>query len=98
MDKLQQVKAKLEEMKAKYNFELENEDNPNHSDGCGMFYSGFFTCLKEISFFVDNIETKDVDLEEEIIRVSKNEYFDFTDWKSIARHFYEVGLNARKEE
>ena len=58
MDKLQQVKAKLEEMKAKYNFERENEDNPNHSDGQGMFYSGFFTCLKEISLFVDTLEVK----------------------------------------
>ena len=63
MDKLQQVKAKLEEMKAKYNFERENEDNPNHSDGWGMFYSGFFTCLKEISFFVDTLEVKEVDLD-----------------------------------
>ena len=68
MDKLQQVKAKLEEMKAKYNFERENEDNPNHSDGCGMFYSGFFTCLKEISFFLDTLEVKEkeVDLKKEI--------------------------------
>lgn len=56
MDNFQQVKAKLEQMKAKYNFERESEDNPNHSDGWGMFYSGFFACLKEISFFVDNIE------------------------------------------
>jgi len=63
MDKLQQVKAKLEEMKVKYNFERENEDNPNHSDGFGMFYSGFFTCLKEISFFIDALDVKEVDLD-----------------------------------
>lgn len=66
MDKLQQVKAKLEEMKVKYNFERENEDNPNHSNGFGMFYSGFFTCLKEISFFIDALDVKEVDLEKEI--------------------------------
>lgn len=42
-----------------------------------------------------NHNTKDADLEKEIIRVSKNEYFDFTDWKSIARHFYELGLKAQ---
>lgn len=41
---------------------------------------------------------KDEDLEKEIIRVSKNEYFDFTDWKSIARHFYEFGLKSQKGE
>ena len=66
MDKLQQVKAKLEEMKAKYNLERENEDNPNHSDGFGMFYSGFFTCLKEISFFLDTLEVKEVDMRREL--------------------------------
>jgi hypothetical protein len=62
MDTLQQIKDKIEEMKVKYNLEFEKEDNPNHSDGCGMFYSGFFTCLKEISFFVDTLEVKEVDL------------------------------------
>lgn len=36
------------------------------------------------------------DLEKEIIRVSKNEYFDFTDWKSIARHFFELGIKEQK--
>lgn len=47
--------------------------------------------------YKENIETKEEDLEKEIIRVSKNGYFDFTDWKSVARHFYELGLNTRKE-
>ena len=54
--------------------------------------------LKEALSILDTLEVKEVDLEEEIVRVSKNEYFDFTDWKSIARHFFELGLNARKEE
>jgi len=40
------------------------------------------------------LEVKEVNLEKEIIRVSKNEYFDFTDWKSIARHFFELGLQV----
>ena len=50
--------------------------------------------------FMDSIPNEPVsnDLEKEIIRVSKNEYFDFTDWKSIARHFYELGLKAQKGE
>lgn len=43
-------------------------------------------------------EQSEMDLEKEIIRVSKNEYFDFTDWKSIARHFFELGLKAQKGE
>ena len=56
MDKLQQVKAKLEEMKAKYNQEHEEEEYPLHSSGYGMYWSGFFTCLKEITSLVDSIE------------------------------------------
>ena len=56
MDKLQQVKAKLEEMKAKYNLEHEEEEYPLHSNGYGMFWSGFFTCLKEITSLIDSIE------------------------------------------
>ena len=55
MDKLQQVKAKLEEMKAKYNQEHE-EEYPLHSNGYGMYWSGFFTCLKEITSLVDAVE------------------------------------------
>ena len=40
-------------------------------------------------------DNSEIDLEKEITRVSKNEYFDFTDWKSIARHFYEFGLKSK---
>ncbi len=43
-------------------------------------------------------DSSEMDLEKEIARVSKNEYFDFTDWKSIARHFYELGLKSQKGE
>lgn len=105
MDKLQQVKAKLEEMKVKYNFERENEDNPNHSDGFGMFYSGFFTCLKEISFFIDALEVKDVDLEKEIrLYKMRNPIIghreeSLKDYMSnVAKHFFELGLKAQKRE
>ena len=56
MDKLQQVKAKLEEMKAKYNQEHEEEEYPLHSNGYGMYWSGFFSCLKEITSLIDAVE------------------------------------------
>lgn len=55
MDKLQQVKAKLEEMKAKYVLEHE-EEHPLHSNGYGMWWSGFFSCLKEITSTIDAVE------------------------------------------
>ena len=104
MDKLQQVKAKLEEMKVKYNFERENEDNPNHSDGFGMFYSGFFTCLKEISFFIDALDVKEVDLDREIRRyrmrnpiIQHREESLYDYMANVAKHFFELGLKAKGE-
>lgn len=56
MENLNKIKNKVEEMKAKYSLEQEQEENPNHSDGFGMYWSGFFTCLKEISFFLDSFQ------------------------------------------
>lgn len=62
------------------------------------FWAGQITAFKSVLKILDTLEVKEVDLEKEISRVSKNEYFDFTDWKSIARHFFELGLKARKGE
>ena len=56
MDKLQQIRAKLEEMKAKYNQEHDEEEFPLHSEGNGMWWSGFFTCLKEVTSIIDAVE------------------------------------------
>lgn len=55
-----------------------------------------YEILGEVKDFLDFFEVKEIDLEKEITRVSKNEYFDFTDWKSIARHFFELGLKSQK--
>ena len=109
MDKLQQVKAKLEEMKAKYNQERDEEDFPNHSDGNGMYWSGVFACLKEISFFVDHLKAKEVDLKKEIDNIWNPRFNLGWDEKSllemnhegfttIAKHFFELGLKAQKGE
>ena len=110
MDKLQQVKAKLEEMKAKYNQERDEEDFPNHSDGNGMYWSGVFACLKEISFFVDHLEVKEVDLEKELIEWHKEHfkkdgtfigmsgfYLTNNSQMDIAKHFFELGLKASQK-
>lgn len=105
MDKLQQVKAKLEEMKAKYDQERDEEDFPNHSDGYGLYWSGVFACLKEISFFVDHLEVKEVDLEKEIEEhaidmpmsefTHESEVEDFHEWaRKEFRYFFELGLKA----
>ena len=89
MDKLQQVKAKLEEMKAKYNQERDEEENPLHSDGNGMYWSGFFTCLKEITSIVDSLpeESANEDLEEEIDAWCQNVITGLPIVKEAARHF-----------
>lgn len=54
-----------------------------------------YEILGEVKNFLDFF-VKEIDLEKEITRISKNEYFDFTDWKSIARHFFELGLKSQK--
>lgn len=55
-----------------------------------------YEILGKVKDSLDFFEVKEIDLEKEITRVSKNEYFDFTDWKSIARHFFELGLKSQK--
>lgn len=94
-------------MKAKYSLEQEQEENPNHSDGFGMYWSGFFTCLKEISFFLDSLhldtlsEEPDKGLEEEMDRffeemsIQEHENIFEDTYQMIARHFYELGKNAK---
>ena len=36
--------------------EHEEEEYPLHSNGYGMYWSGFFSCLKEITSLIDSIE------------------------------------------
>lgn len=55
MDKLKQINDKLEEMKGKYILEKNEEDYPLHSNGYGMYWSGFFACLKEVTSIIDTV-------------------------------------------
>lgn len=50
-------------MKVNYNLEREEEDKINYYESFCMFYNGFFTCLKEISRFIDALEMRETDLE-----------------------------------
>lgn len=43
-------------------------------------------------------ERPEVDLEEEIMRYTRNDYDRDTTVRDVARHFYKLGLNARKED
>ena len=62
-------------------------------------YAGEISGLERLLFFINTLETKEVDLEEEIelvkgdyeqVDVAWNNDFDY-----IARHFFELGLKAQ---
>lgn len=74
-----------------------------------MFYSGFFTCLKEISFFIDALDVKEVDLEKEIDNIWNPRFnlgwdeksllsINHSGFTTIAKYFFELGLKAQKRE
>lgn len=92
----------------KLNAEIErlyNGEAPKHDPQCN-FVDGYFTGIDTISQLIDSFqqEQPDVDLEKEIVSICKTygitEHLDAElgplDIKNIARHFYELGLNARK--
>ncbi len=64
-------------------------------------YAGEISDLERLLFFINTLETKEVDLEKEIelvkgdyeqVDVAWNNDFDY-----IARHFFELGLKAQRE-
>lgn len=65
MNNLQRIKEKLQELVVKSNQERSEEDNPNYSDGFGMYWSGFCSCLKEIIPFVDSLSEESDEWSEE---------------------------------
>lgn len=80
--------------------EMERLDALYHTSkdlGGDLFIQGLFC-------FIDNLEVKEVNLEEEICSFfSKNPipYEHITDWpllKNCAIHFFKLGLKAQKEE
>ena len=63
---------------------------------------GYGRALEKVRNFIDTLEVKEVDLEEELSEVWKdwaNEYdISFVSYKKIAKHFFEVGLKTQKGE
>ena len=66
------------------------------SEEVAEYYHGKEVAYDETSTLVTSLqhEQPDVDLEKEIYKLYDGEYHDTED---VARHFYELGLNARKE-
>lgn len=84
------------------------EESDAKRDGYGMYWSGVLSCLNEVRSFLDTLEVKEVDLEQEIqqhINDCLDIKFPTTDIKMIAkdveytaRKFFELGLKAQKGE
>lgn len=81
MDNIQRIKEKLQELVVKSNQERSEEDNPNHSNGFGLYWSGFCNCLKEIIPFVDSLpkeseewSDEDINMIDWLIRCCEKEY------------------------
>ncbi len=60
---------------------------------------GRFDVCKHLISFIDTLEVKEVDLDfEKELYKAFGQVKDFTLGMCIARHFYELGLNAKKIE
>lgn len=63
------------------------------------YHEGIFDGLSKIENFLDTLEVKGVDLEEEIkdyIEQHKSELSGYFDLRRIARHFFVLGLNTER--
>ncbi len=71
---------------------------------------GYASALYELEDFIDTLEVKEVDLEEELDKYTTNNFWalegnsespylvEKEDMLKIAKHFYELGLKAQKGE
>lgn len=75
--------------------EFEKEEKPFKEPIDGVLYAA--ACGIKNKGQIEKSEKPSEGLEEEINRLSKNEYFDFTDWKAIARHFAQWGAEHLKK-
>ena len=80
--------AKIEWLKS-INIRITCEANKNYC-------RGYADAIEDILHTIASLqhEQPEVDLEKEIYKLYDGEYHDTED---VARHFYELGLNARKE-
>jgi hypothetical protein len=55
----------------------------------------------DILFVIDNIETKEVDLEKELERYTDSDEYEYDEMREsyflVAKHFFELGLKAAQE-
>lgn len=96
---LLEVKSKVDKLYDEASIGLNEYD-------CGLYNGIAETCMKLRGFIkarLDSDEQPEVDLEEEIRRtyrdgsIGDTSDMDHNDYENIARHFYELGRNARKK-
>ena len=108
MDKVQMIRAEIE----RYGTDAQIAYNPR--DEYADFFYGKVVACEDLLSFINTLpdEPKTDDLETEIKRWVYEPFFDLDgiaiagtslyatveDMEHIARHFYELGKNARKEE
>ena len=91
------VVAEIENKIKKYT--LRGEESDFLQDGNAKYWGGVLSCLNEIHSYLNTLEVKEVDLENEI-----------DDWyntmgipvtidalKETARHFFELGIKMKQE-
>ena len=66
--------------------------------------TGYYNALDEVSSFLNTLEVKEVDLNEEFNNYTKDilacdvQFEPFTHLYNCAKHFFELGINAQKGE
>ena len=60
--------------------------------------TGFQSALRMVKEFIDTLEIKEVDLEDDVDKIleANNWNFDKIDFYQFAKHFFELGLKAQK--
>ena len=88
-DKVQKIREEVERLRNELIQEREKSYGSDIDDACILE-------LQNVLTYIDSLQEEPVskDLEAEIERINKNNHFDFSDWKAIARHF----ANWQKEK
>ncbi len=93
---------KVDELMAHYAKSEEDMDEEGNTDWA-TYYQGQRTTCSKILTLINSLQqerSSEVDLEKEINSFFPESYFEtainFDDVADIARHFYELGFNARK--
>lgn len=103
MNQLQAVKAEIERRIREYDKSIEKYSNKQKSMKAERDAWKWAECKSLLSFIESLEKEPEVDLEKELDRYLRGEFQqtaggNFNNYIQVARHFYELGKNARKEK